>query len=136
VRDKGAAMMSLLAQIEQELGVVSGSDATCYEALGGVRLLRTATGKLLELGVADADRALAVAVPYLMLCGFVLGGWLMARAGRLVKAPGAASGREFNAAKLASARAYVGQLLPRALGYAQMVTNGSEYIAGVDAALI
>jgi hypothetical protein len=71
-----------------------------------------------------------------MLCGFVLGGWLMARAARLVSAPGAASGLEFKAAKLASARAYVGVLLPRALGYAQIVTNGAECIAAVDAALI
>jgi 3-(methylthio)propanoyl-CoA dehydrogenase len=136
LRDKGAAMMSLLAQIEQELGAASGWDAICYEAQAGVRLLRAATGKLLALGATDADQALAVAVPYLMLCGFVLGGWLMARAARLVGAPGAASGLEFKAAKLASARAYVGVLLPRALGYAQIVANGAECIAGVDAALI
>jgi acyl-CoA dehydrogenase len=136
LRDKGAAMMHLLAQIEEELGAASHSNATCYEALAGLRLLRAATGKLLELGAADADRALAVAVPYLMLCGFVLGGWLMARAARLVGAPGAVSGKEFNASKLATARAYVGQLLPRARGYAHIVTDGSEYIAGVDAALI
>ncbi len=136
LRDKGAAMMSLLAQIEKELAATSGADAICYEALAGVRLLREATGKLLALGAAQADRALAVAVPYLMLCGFVLGGWLMARAARLVTASGAASGQAFNAAKLASARAYMEQLLPRALGYARIVTNGSDSIAGVDATLI
>ncbi|HTC54264.1 MAG TPA: acyl-CoA dehydrogenase [Steroidobacteraceae bacterium] len=136
LRDKGVVMMQLLAQIEAEIGAASGSNAVCYEALSGVRLLREATGKLLELGAADVDKALAVAVPYLMLCGFVLGGWLMARAAKLVSTDPAPADREFSASKRASARAYVEQLLPRALGYARMVTNGSASIAGVDAALI
>ncbi len=71
-----------------------------------------------------------------MMCGFVLGGWLMARAAKLVSADAAHAGQEFNAAKLATARAFVGQLLPRALGHARIVMNGSEAIAGVDATLI
>jgi alkylation response protein AidB-like acyl-CoA dehydrogenase len=139
LRDQGAAMMSLLAQIEKELAAGSGpaaAQAMCDEALAGVRLLREATGKLLAQSAADADRALAVAVPYLLLCGFVLGGWIMARAARLVSTPGATSGQAFNAAKLASARAYVGQLLPRALGYARIIAHGADCIAGVDATLI
>ncbi len=138
-RDHGAAMMSLLAQIEQELASDTGSaaaEAVRREALAGVGLLRETTASFLGLGTAGPDRALAVAVPYLMMCGFVLGGWLMARAARLVSAEGAAAGHEFNAAKLATARAYVRQLLPRALSYRQIVINGSDSIAGVDAALI
>ncbi|MGC1457040.1 MAG: acyl-CoA dehydrogenase [Steroidobacteraceae bacterium] len=136
LRDKGAAMMGLLAQIEPELAATSGSDAMCYEALASVRLLREATGRLLALGATEPDRCLAVAVPYLMMCGFVLGGWLMARAAKLVRADAAQAGQAFNVSKLTSARAYIGQLLPRAQGYARIVTNGSESVAGVDAALI
>jgi 3-(methylthio)propanoyl-CoA dehydrogenase len=75
-------------------------------------------------------------VPYLMMCGFVLGGWLMARAANLVSADPATAGLEFNAAKLATAWAYIGHLLPRALGYSKIVLNGSDCIAGVDATLI
>jgi len=139
MRDNGAAMMTLLAQIENELAVEARLPATegvRAEALAGIRLLREATTKLLGLGASDMDRALSVAVPYLMMCGFALGGWLMARAARLVTAERAAAGREFNAAKLATARAYVGRLLPRALGYGQMILKGSDSVAGVDAALI
>ncbi len=135
-RDKGAAMMSLLAQVESELAGDAGSTAAQGvrdEALAGVKLLRESTLTLLGLGAANVDRALSVAVPYLMMCGFVLGGWLMARAARLVSAN---AGQEFNAAKLASARFYVGQLLPRAVGYGQVIAKGSESVAGVDAALI
>ncbi len=55
--------------------------------------LRETTVQLLSLGATQPDRALAVAVPYLMMCGFVLGGWLMARAATLVSAAGGASGQ-------------------------------------------
>jgi alkylation response protein AidB-like acyl-CoA dehydrogenase len=138
-RDQGAAMMSLLAQIEQELASDAGpgaAQAVRAEALAAVQGLRDTTVTLLKLGATAPDRALAVAVPYLMMCGFVLGGWLMARAARLVSAAPGQAGPEFNAAKLATARAYIGQLLPRALGYRQIVANGSDCIAGVDASLI
>ncbi|HEV2704162.1 MAG TPA: acyl-CoA dehydrogenase family protein [Steroidobacteraceae bacterium] len=138
LRDKGAAMSALLAQVEKQLALntADAAQAICGEALSGVRMLREATGKVLSLGAANADQALAVAVPYLMLCGFVLGGWLMARAAHLVSAPGAGPGQAFNAAKLATARAYMGQLLPRAYGYRQVILNGADAIASVDAALI
>jgi 3-(methylthio)propanoyl-CoA dehydrogenase len=137
--DHGEAMLSLLTQIEQELASDTGSaaaEAVRAAALSAVQLLRETTVGILALGTARTDSALAVAVPYLMMCGFVMGGWLMARAARLVGADGAESAREFNAAKMATARAYVGQLLPRALGYRQMVLNGSDSIAAVDPALI
>jgi hypothetical protein len=139
LRDKGAAMATLLTQIEQELAGEAGSSAAQIvrsEALAAVRQLRETTVKLLDLGATQPDRALAVAVPYLRMCGFVLGGWLMARAAKLVGAETAQASQEFNAAKLATARAYVGQLLPRALGYSRIVLNGSDCIAGVDATLI
>jgi 3-(methylthio)propanoyl-CoA dehydrogenase len=138
-RDKGAAMMNLLAQIEKELAVETGTPAAegvRAEALAGIRLLREATTKLLGLGASDMDRALSVAVPYLMMCGFALGGWLMARAAKLVSADRTAAGQEFNAAKLATARAYVGRLLPRAQAYGQMILKGSDSVASVDASLI
>ncbi len=139
LRDKGAAMNKLLAQIEEELAARTGPgdvQAVIGEARDGVRMLREATGKVLSLGASNPDQALAVAVPYLMLSGFVLGGWLMARAACLVSGPGASSGRAFNAAKRATARAYMGLLLPRAFGYRQIILNGADAIASVDAALI
>jgi alkylation response protein AidB-like acyl-CoA dehydrogenase len=139
LRDKGAAMMSLLAQIATELAGEAGTgvvQAARGAVLTAVQGLRDTTVKLLALGATDPDRALSVAVPYLMMCGFVLGGWLMARAAKLVSTDAGQGGKEFSAAKLATARAYIGQLLPRALGYGRIVVNGSDCIAGVDATLI
>ncbi len=55
---------------------------------GGVDALTAATDGLL----ASAPReAAASAVPYLKLCGVVIGGWLMARAARGGAAYGAAT---------------------------------------------
>jgi hypothetical protein len=139
VRDKGAAMMSLLTDIEQELtpqAAAAAVQAVRAPALRAVVQLRETTVTLLGLAAEDMDRALAAIEPYLMLCGFVLGGWLMARAAHVVSAGGTAAGTEFKAAKLATAQAYVGQLLPRALSYRQIVLSGSGSVAGVDAALI
>jgi len=138
-RDKGAAMMTLLTQIEQELAADAESGAAQAvrgETLAAVKLLRETTTQLLGFGATEPDRALSVAVPYLMMCGFVLGGWLMARAAKLVSAEPAHAELEFNAAKLVTARAYVGQLLPRALGYGRIVLNGSDSVASVVATLI
>jgi len=138
-RDQGAAMMSLLTEIEQELSGTTGAQvalAISAEVLAAVAQLREASAKLLRIGIEDMERALSLAVPYLMMCGFVLGGWLMARAAHLVSIDGAAAGQEFRAAKLASARAYTGRLLPRALAFRQMILEGSDCIAGVDASLI
>jgi acyl-CoA dehydrogenase len=139
VRDQGAAMTTLLSEIEQELtakAAAAAVQALRAEALSAVVQLRETTVTLLGLAAEDMDRALAVIEPYLMMCGFVLGGWLMARAAHVVSAGGTAAGNEFKAAKLATARAYVGLLLPRALSYRRIVLSGSESVAGVDAALI
>ena len=138
-RDKGAAMMSLLAQIETELGDVAeaaAAQSVRAEARAAIKLLRQTTMTLLDLAAADPERSLSVAVPYLMMCGFVLGGWLMARAAKVVTVARSDAGREFDAAKLATARAYVGALLPRAQGFAKLVMHGSDCIAQVDPALI
>jgi 3-(methylthio)propanoyl-CoA dehydrogenase len=138
VRDKGAAMMSLLSEVEEELtapAAAAAVQALRAAALREVVQLRETTVTLLGLAAQDMDGALAVIEPYLMLCGFVLGGWLMARAAHVVSA-GATAGTEFKAAKLATARAYVEQLLPRALSYRQIVRSGSGSVAGVDAALL
>ena len=88
-----------------------------------------------EPGRLDRDRALAVAVPYLMMCGFVLGGWLMARAAKLrqrraAMRAGIQCGEAGHGGRLRR------PLLPRAAGYARVVAAGSDAIAGVDPALI
>jgi hypothetical protein len=44
--------------------------------------------------------------------------------------------REFLEAKLATARFYATQVLPRVLGLEQVIARGSDAVVGTDAALI
>ena len=82
-RDRGAAMAALIADMAAELqGLDAGNaamGATRTAALQAVGLLREATQALLANLASRPELALAVSVPYLKLCGFVTGGWLMAR---------------------------------------------------------
>jgi hypothetical protein len=84
------------------------------------------------------DRAYAVSVPYLKLCGYVMGGWLLAKSADIAARKLAAgdADREYLAGKIASARFYAEQVLPQALGLARVVTGGAGSVVEVDAALI
>ena len=83
-------------------------------------------------------RAAAVSVPFLKLCGCVMGGWLLAKSADIAARKLAAgdADREFLAGKLASARFYAEQVLPQAAALAQVVTRGAASVLDVDAALI
>ena len=88
-------------------------------------LLGEATQALLGMLGAHPERAQGVAVPYLMLCGFVMGGWLMARAAAVAAAKLGGSERAFYLGKLATAQFYAEQVLPRALGLHRIVAQGA-----------
>ena len=82
-RDRGASMTALLSDLLRELNDLRGSDPAMRSVrnatIEALTVLRDATVALLwDFGAAPA-RAYAVAVPYLHLCGRVLGGALMAR---------------------------------------------------------
>ncbi len=164
-RDKGAALTALLDDAQAELDGLKATDAAAVAvraaAREGVTLLRDATQSLLRMQGSDPSRAAAVAVPYLKLCGFALGGWLMAKAaeiaaGKLAGAPaggdgGGASaggdaggggdrrgdaGRARYAAKLQTARFYAEQMLPSALALKRIVESGAASVTEADARLI
>ena len=79
---------------------------------------------------------LAVSVPYLKLCGFALGGWLMARAASLAAGKLTGAEREFYASKLASARFYAAQVLPNVLALHRTVRSGPLSVVETDGTLI
>jgi hypothetical protein len=69
-----------------------------------------------------------------MLAGTVCGGWMMAEATRVALAAG--DGDPFHAAKLATARFYCAQVLPRAAACRAAVVDGSAAVAELDTALL
>ena len=140
-RDGGAAMKSLLADMSRELQGLSADDpaagATRKAALESVGLLEGATGALLEMmGSSRPDRAMAVAVPYLKLCGFAVGGWLMARAAAIAAKHKDGADRDFYNGKLRTVLFYAEQVLPVTIGLARVVTSGANSVVETDAALV
>ena len=150
-RDRGAAMRALLDEIEKELrdyGAESARDAprpelavTVAAVREAVSTLRATTAMLLSQMESAPPAAYAVSVPYLRLCGFVLGGWLMARAAniaasRLGGRGGAGEDAAFMRAKLQTARCYAAVVLPQALALTRIVRTGGSSIIESDADLI
>lgn len=132
-RDGGATMNALIADMQAELEKLSTSDANVAAsrtaALEAVAALKDATAAVLK----DPDAALAVCVPYLMLGGVVIGGWLMAKAHDLAVRQ-ASEDPEFFAAKQQIARFYAANLLPEALTLSRVVKSGAAAILEADPA--
>jgi 3-(methylthio)propanoyl-CoA dehydrogenase len=138
-RDGGAAMRALIAEMSRDLEQLTQQPSTAAlrgSGLEAVDALRRATDALLKMLASEPALAQAVAVPYLKLCGYVIGGWLLVRSGALAAAHASGPDREFYAAKLQTARFYAGQILPLANALARVVESGASSAFEADAALI
>ena len=139
-RDAGAAMGALLEDIERELKGLAVQEAAAEgvrtAALAAVGELRSATQSLLGLLATRPEAALAVSVPYLKLCGYVTGGWLLAKSAAIAAGRSGGAEREFYAAKIRTAAFYAAQVLPRASALARVVETGGSSVIDTDAALI
>ena len=139
-KDRGAAMSALLADMEGGLRALTGTDpvvaAVRQAALDGVAALGGATRSLLAVLATRPEAALAVSVPYLRLCGYVIGGWLLARSAAIAVGGRAGAEREFYAAKLRTAAFYAAQVLPIAGALARTVEAGAASVIETDAALV
>jgi hypothetical protein len=93
----------------------------------GLAAVQSATGWLIERrGHAQPD-ALAGATPYLQLLGDVVGGWMLAK-GALAASRKIAAGegpQDYWRSKIGLARVYSEQVLSRAPGLAQAVSQGA-----------
>jgi len=113
-RDGGAAMTALLAEVE----------ATCDgEALSDIRAAlaaaladaRDSTARIVARWGDNREAALAGAFDYMMQIGYLMGGWHLTRSALVAEARlRAGSDNPFYARKLATARFYMENLLPRA----------------------
>jgi hypothetical protein len=141
-RDRGAALLAFIDDMQNSLHALQppGPEAEQVRdaALDGLARLRQATEALLAVLATAPDRAMAVSVPFLKLCGITMGAWLMARGADVAahKLSGGTADREFLTAKVATARFYAAQVLPQALTLEHIVVHGGEAVTGVDAGLI
>jgi len=142
VRDRGQTLSALLSDLMRELNDIRGSEPALRSvrnaSIEALTVLRDATVSLLyEYGVEPA-RAYAVSVPYLHLCGRVLGGALMARSAAIAarKLAEGSPDAKFYRAKLQSARFYAEHLLPESLSLARTVKSGGASVVESDSELI
>ena len=141
-RDQGAALIGIIHELCAGLADNDLQHPLCGpvtdQALKALTTLEDVTRGLLQLQTRAPAEALAVAVPYLHLCGVTLAGALMAQAAGVAVQALARGSHEaaFYEAKLATANVYAMQVLPMAAGWARVVRGGGASVAGVAAAQI
>jgi hypothetical protein len=135
-------MASLLRDLMRELNDLRATDAATRSirnaTIEAMTVLRDATEVLLYQFAEAPARAFAVAVPYLRLCGLVLGSALLARgAGIAARRLGQGGSEEaFYRAKLQSARFYAEHLLPQSTSLLRTIKSGGASVAEADPSLI
>jgi len=135
--NKGELLDSLFDEIGETVARLEavGPFAAQGRALGEALATGREARRLLLEG-AEADPALAgsISVNFLMLCGYLCGGWLMARSAlRAQLQLDAGNGdRAFLGAKLVSARFYAEQLLPRTQSLLTAIKAGSASIMALS----
>ncbi|MBK1669855.1 acyl-CoA dehydrogenase [Rhodovibrio sodomensis] len=143
LRDQGNGMQALLADLRADLGGLDRSDDADLTAIRrsvarGLDQLEAATATLISLSQDDIAKSAAVADPFLELTGTVVAGALLAQqAGVAAQQMAAADGpSEQYRAKLAVARFYADNLLPRADAAAAQVRQGAASTLALDERLL
>jgi hypothetical protein len=96
--------------------------------------LGSGTDYLLVVGHDDPNLSLAVAQPYLNLCGTVIAGWLLGRSAQAAARRLAAGEGDtaFLKAKIAMARFYADNILAESASFDAQVKNGAPSLLALD----
>ena len=137
LRDGGAAVRSLIAEIRADMNeIVSGGNgvgATASAMRAACDTAEAALDTLLARANSPRDAA-ASGADFLMMLGYLSGGWQLAR-GAAVAARSAASGEgdpEFMAAKQATAGAYMAHSLPEVSKMAAKISGGPDALSAMN----
>ena len=143
LRDQGAGMQALLADLRAEMGALERSDDPDLTAIRrsvarGLDQLEAGTETLISLSQDDLALSAAVADPYLELAGTVIAGALLGQqagiaAQRMAEADAPSDQYRAN---LAVARFYADNLLPRADASATEVRQGAASTLALDERLL
>ena len=138
LRDGGAGMEALFTEIEQELKTLAEHEhdgvAVCHQEMQGAMLAaRKASAHILGMS-NDGRRAAVSGVNYLLMMGYLLGGWLMLRgAGKAANLLASGEGEEhFLSAKLITAEHYCTHILPQVLALSHIILKGGHSGLALD----
>jgi len=131
LRDAGAAFGDLLADVRQTCEKLAMSSGTDLQRLGeqlneGVEVLQQSIDWMLAQGKKDPAAAYFGSVPFLMLAGDVLGGWMMARAALVCQDDKVEIDTVFRQAKTSAALLYGDMVLIPGLGRAHLIKCGQQ----------
>jgi hypothetical protein len=129
LRDQGAALGSYLEEVSETAARLKEHDR--LRSIGtrldeAVADLQHASRFILENAQGSNRFVGAVAYNYLMMMGYVAGGWYMARSAEQALAGIEGPENDFYERKLTSVSFYFTQLLPRYKGYMDAVTGGAD----------
>ena len=116
------ALIHDLSATVSQIGPESELSAVRPILEAAINLLETNTSQVLLMGKRDLSEALAVATPFLALCGVVIAGALLVRSALLARTISGESG--FATAKIATARFFMTNIMPEALAQSGMVGGG------------
>ena len=134
LKDNGKTAMLVIGQMQATLAELQGSEnehakvvatqfAAAIQALAQTSQWLGGEGMKALAGKGDVRTMFAGAVPYLMLWGYVCGGWMMAKSAVVAVQK---AGDPFYATKLVTARFYAEHVLPKSSGLAFEVQNGGQ----------
>ncbi|MEH6651628.1 MAG: acyl-CoA dehydrogenase [Motiliproteus sp.] len=131
--DKGKAYKSLLGEITLTARNVECSRNPALKKIGrqllnAIDTVNTALFWVLEEAADDADQAGAASYDFLMMNGYLCGGWLLAKSALLAEQQQAeeAANTAFMEAKMVTADFYFTHLMTRVGSHAQALAAGSE----------
>lgn len=132
--DKGAALSALIEEMRSAAAETDPSlTAQAKQLELAVTGLEQARDLLLNGAAEDALLPGSIAYNFMMLAGYVCGGWqLLRQANAAVGLIAAGDNDPYLTAKQESARFYMAQILPRWKGFAEMLEDGSKSIMALS----
>ncbi len=131
--EKGATCNALLAEIEKTIGALAGVEGADFAAIKrgleqAAKAAKESAAYILANFDAEPKKAAAGSVPFLMLMGVTLGGWLLAKSALIAKGKLAAGegDAEFFKAKIITARFFADHIASQALCYGYEILNGAD----------
>jgi hypothetical protein len=127
LRDGGAVAKAVAAQVRATVAVLEQRNSVAARAMAkrlaeAVQAYEEVVSYVVANTRSSIKEVFAGSVPYLMMAGYTLAGWALARS--LIAAEQGSGDAGFDAAKIATAHFYAANLLPRARALADSIVEG------------
>jgi alkylation response protein AidB-like acyl-CoA dehydrogenase len=135
LRDQGVALASYIGEMLETVESIKSNanlESMANQLQDAVINLQSAADFAIERASADQKFAGAIAYNFLMMMGYVAGGWYMAQSAEKAIAELDKGGASFYRKKLLSTHFYFAQMLPRHKAYRDALVGGAEIGIALD----